>query len=123
MRRDTVAHDRDQLGVNLVLVLLVVALELVKLDQHDGLLRGEVAPERFANVRNERDHDREGLGSERQVLRGDIFQAGGAHRAGAEYDLTRPGVEGFEELDDARHGVRREEAKVNDDLEVVDKEV
>ena len=123
MCRDTVAHDRNQLGVNLVLVLLVVPLELVKLDQHDGLLRGEVAPKRFANVRNEGDHNREGLGSECQVLCGDIFQAGGAHRAGAEYDLTRPGVEGFEELDDARHGVRRKEAKVNDHFKVVDKKV
>ena len=122
MCRYTVAHDRNQLGVNLVLVLLVVSLELVKLDQHDSLLRGEVAPKRFADIGNKGDHDRERLRSESQVLGGDVFQAGGAHRAGTKYDLTRPGVEGFEELDDTRHGVRREEAKVHDNFEVVDKE-
>ena len=82
MRRNTVAHDRNQLGVNLVLVLLIVALELVKLDQHDSLLRGEVSPKRFANIRYEGNHDREGLRSERQMLGGDVFQARGAHRAG-----------------------------------------
>ena len=61
MRRETVTHDGDQLGVNLVLVLLVVSLELVELNEHDGLLRGEVPPERLAHVRDERDYDREGL--------------------------------------------------------------
>ena len=82
MRRNTVAHDRNQLGVNFVLVFLIVALELVELDQHDSLLRGEVAPKCFANIRYESDHDREGLRSERQMLGGDVFQASGAHRAG-----------------------------------------
>ena len=122
MRRNTVAHNRNQLGVNFVLVLLIVTLQLVKLDQHDGLLRGEVPPKGFANVRNEGDHDREGLRSERQVLSGNIFKAGGPHRAGTEYDLTGPGIESFEKLDDARHGIRRKEAKVHDNFEVVDKE-
>ena len=82
MCRNTVAHDRNQLGVNLILVLLIVTLELVKLDQHDCLLRGKVAPKRFADIRYEGDHDREGLRSERQMLGGDVFQASGAHRAG-----------------------------------------
>ena len=100
MRCNTVAHDRNQLGVNLVLVLLIVALELVELDQHDSLLRREVAPKCFANIRYEGDHDREGLRSERQMLGGDVLQAGGAHRAGTKYDLTRPGIECFEKLDD-----------------------
>ena len=122
MRRNTIAHDRDQLGVNLVLVLLIVTLELVELDQHDSLLRGEVAPKRFANIWYEGDHDREGLRSERQMLGSDVFQAGGTHRASTQYDLTRPGIEGFEELDDTRHRVCREEAKVHDHFEVVDKE-
>ena len=122
MCRYTIAHDRNQLGVDLVLVLLVVSLELVKLDQHDSLLRGEVAPKRFADIRNKGDHDREGLRSERQVFGGNVFQASGAHCASTEYDLTRPGVESFEKLDDTRHGVCREEAKVHDNFEVVDKE-
>lgn len=82
MRRNAVAHDCNQLGMNLVLVLLIVALELVELDQHDSLLRGEVAPKRFTNIRCEGDHDRQGLRSERQMLGSDVFQAGGAHRAG-----------------------------------------
>lgn len=57
MRGETVTHDGDQLGVYLVLVLLIVALELVKLNEHDGLLRGEVPPERLAHVRDDRNYD------------------------------------------------------------------
>ena len=66
-----VAHDGDELGVNLILVLLVVALELVEFDEHDGLLWVEMAAERFADVRDERDHNRECLRSERcaKILR------------------------------------------------------
>lgn len=56
------------------------------------------------------------------MLGGNIFQAGGAHRAGTEYDLTGPGVESFEEFNDTRHRVGREEAKVHDNFEVIDKE-
>ena len=61
MRREPVAHDGDELGVDLVLVLLVVPLELVELDEHHRLLRAQVPPERLADVRDERDHDRERL--------------------------------------------------------------
>ena len=108
--------------MNFVLVLLVVTLKLVKLDEHDSLLWGEVAPKRFADIRDEGDHDRERLRSERQVLSSNIFQACRAHRASTEYDLTRPRVESFEKLDDTRHRVRGEEAKVHDYFKVVDKE-
>jgi hypothetical protein len=71
MRRNTVARDRNQLDVNLVLVFLTVALELIEHDQHDSLLWGEVAPKTFREytvLRYEGDHDREGLRSERQML-------------------------------------------------------
>ena len=61
MRCKTVTHNRDQLGMDLVLVLLVVTLEFVKFDQHDRLLRGEVAPKGLANIGYESDDDREGL--------------------------------------------------------------
>ena len=61
MRPNMVAHDRNQLGVNFALVFLITTLELVKLDQHDSLLWGEAAPKHFANIRNEGDHDQEGL--------------------------------------------------------------
>jgi hypothetical protein len=121
MRRKTVAHNRNQLSMDLVLVLLIVALELVKLDQHDRLLRGEVAPKRFANIGYEGDDDREGLRSEREVFGGNVLEAGRAHRTGTKYDLTRPGVEGFEELDDSRHRIRREQAQVYDYSEIVRK--
>jgi len=40
----------------------------------------------------------------------------------AENDLTRTGVEGLEELDDARHRICREQAEVDDHFEVVSKE-
>lgn len=60
----TIAHDGDELGVNFVLMLLVVALELVELGEHDGLLGVEVTTKGFADVGDERDHDGEGLGGE-----------------------------------------------------------
>src|SRR6267142_552149 len=50
---------------------------------------------------------------------GDILEAGGTHRTGTKHDLTCSGVEGFEEFDDARHCVRREEAEVDDHFEIV----
>lgn len=85
MDRETVAHDGDELRVNLVLVLLKVlqgikglqgsqqkceslgeegetdALELVELDQHDGLLGTEMSPNGLSDVGDEGDHDRERL--------------------------------------------------------------
>jgi hypothetical protein len=36
--------------------------------------------------------------------------------------LTRPGVEGFEELDDTRHRVRREKAEVYDHFDIIGKQ-
>jgi hypothetical protein len=56
------------------------------------------------------------------VLGGDVLQAGGAHRTSAEYDLTRPGVEGFQELDDTRHRVRRGKTEVYDYFDIIGKE-
>ena len=122
VRRETVTHDCDQLGVNFVLVFLVVAFKLVKLNEHDGLLRGEVPPERLAHVRDERDHDRKGLRGQGEVFRGDVLQTSRAHCTRAENDLTRPRVKGLEELDDARHCICREKAKVDDHFEVVGNE-
>ncbi len=69
----------DQLGVDRVLVLLVVALEFVKLNEYDSLVLGEMLPERLADVRDEHDCDRGGLRGEGKVLRGDIFQTSRAH--------------------------------------------
>ena len=57
VRRQAVAHDGDELRVDLVLVLLVVALELVELYEHNGLLRVEVSPESLTHVGNECDHN------------------------------------------------------------------
>jgi len=56
------------------------------------------------------------------VLSGNVLEAGRAHRTSAEYDLTRPGVEGFEELDDTRHRVRREKAEIHDHFDIIGKE-
>jgi len=56
------------------------------------------------------------------VLGGNALEAGGAHHTSAEYDLTCPRVEGFVELDDARHRVRREKAEVYDHLDINGKE-
>ena len=117
MRCKTVAHNRDQLGTDLVLVLLVVALEFVD-DQHDRLLRREVPPKGLANIGYESDGNREGLRGEREVFGGDVLEACGTHRTGTKYDLTCPGVEGLGELGDARHRVRREEAEVDDHFEI-----
>lgn len=50
--------------MNLVLVLLVIPLELVELSKHDRLFRVEVSTDAFTDVRDEGDHDREGLGGE-----------------------------------------------------------
>ena len=56
------------------------------------------------------------------MLRGDILQTSRAHRARPENDLTRPGVEGFEKLDNTRHRICREQAEVDDHFEVVSEE-
>jgi len=40
MHRETVTHDCYQFRVDLILMLLVVALEFIKLNENDGLLRG-----------------------------------------------------------------------------------
>jgi len=56
------------------------------------------------------------------VLGGDVLEAGGVHRTSAEYDLTRPGVEGFVELDDTRHRVRLEKAEIHDHFDIIGKE-
>lgn len=56
------------------------------------------------------------------MLCGDVFQTSRAHRARAKNDLARSGVEGLEELDDARHRICREQAQVDDHLEVVSQE-
>ena len=61
MRRQPVAHDRNKLRMNLILVLLVVPLELVELDEHDRLLLAQMSPERLPDVGDERDHNRERL--------------------------------------------------------------
>jgi hypothetical protein len=50
--------------MNLVLMLLVISLELVELSKHDRLFRVEVSTDAFADVGDEGDHDREGLGGE-----------------------------------------------------------
>lgn len=122
MSCETVAHYRDQLRVNLVLVLLIIALELVKLNEHDRLLRGEVPPEGLANVGYERDDNRKRLRGERKVLRGDVFETSGAHCTGSKNDLTRPGVESLEKLNDARHRVCCEQAEVDNHFEIVREE-
>ncbi len=51
MCSETLTRGGDQLGVDLALVLLVVALQLVKLNGHDGPLWGEALPERLAHAR------------------------------------------------------------------------
>ena len=82
MGTEAVAHDRNQLLVDLILVLLVVLqggkaaqyprhprrrkgdtdpFELVELDEHDGLLRAQMPPERLPDVRDERDNNRQRL--------------------------------------------------------------
>lgn len=81
-----------------------------------------MSPKRFANIWYDGDHNRERLRCQREVLGSDVLEAGGAHRTSAEYDLTRPGVEGFEELDDTRHRVRREKAEVHDHFNIIGKE-
>ena len=57
MHCQAITHDGDQFGMNLVLMLLIVALELVKLGKHHRLSCAEVPPDRFPNVRNERYDD------------------------------------------------------------------
>jgi hypothetical protein len=81
-----------------------------------------VAPKRFVDIGYEGDDDREGLRSEREVFGGNVLEAGRAYRTCTKYDLTRPGAEGFEELDDSRHRIRREQAQVYDHFEIVRKE-
>ena len=53
VRRQAVTHDRNELCVDLVLVLLVVPLELIEFDEHHGLLLAQVSPECFSDVRDE----------------------------------------------------------------------
>lgn len=45
-------------------MLLVISLELVKLCQHNSLLRIEVSSDKFSNVGDERDHNGECLRGE-----------------------------------------------------------
>jgi hypothetical protein len=54
-------HDCSQLGVNLVLVLLIVVLELIECNQHDSLLQGEVVPKHFVNIWCKGNHNCKGL--------------------------------------------------------------
>jgi hypothetical protein len=113
-----------RLSIHLIVLRLLIcaARRSPKVGQHDRLLRGEVAPKRFADIGYEGDDGREGLRSEREVFGGNVLEDGRAHRTCAKYDLTRPGVEHFEEFDDTRHGVRREQAQVYDHFEIVRKE-
>ena len=64
MHLQTIAHNRNQFRMNLVLVLLIIPLQLVEFDEHDGLLRVEMTTESLSNVGNEGNHDRQSLRSE-----------------------------------------------------------
>lgn len=82
MGTQAVTHDRDQLLVDLILVLLVVLqggktaqyprhprrrkgdtypFQLVELDKHDRLFLAQMPPERLPDVRDERDNNRQRL--------------------------------------------------------------
>jgi len=83
MRTQSVTHDGHELGVDLVLMLLIILykreesfdqpnaghflirktdpLELVKFYQHDSLLLTKMASERFSNIWDEFEHDRQRL--------------------------------------------------------------
>lgn len=61
VRTQSLAHNRNELRVDLVLMFLIIPLEFVKFDKHDCLFRVEMATEVFSDVRNERDHHAERL--------------------------------------------------------------
>jgi len=53
MDTQSLAHNSNELRVDLVLVLLIIPLELVEFNQHDSLFRVEMASEGFSDVWDE----------------------------------------------------------------------
>jgi hypothetical protein len=111
MHCQSISHDGDELGMYFVLMLLVISLELVKLDEHHGLFRIEMPSKRLADVRNEIDHDRQRLGGEGKVLGRDILQAGRAHRTCAENDLTCSRIKLLQHRESDDWRIRQKERK------------
>lgn len=89
MDLEAVAHDSDKLEVDLVLMLLVVALELVELGEHDGLLGVEMTTKGLADVGDERDHDGEGLGGEGCFVTRKISARGSVTEEATDRDVWR----------------------------------
>jgi hypothetical protein len=50
MGTESLAHNSNELCMDLVLMFLIIPLELVKFDQHDSLFRVEMTPEGFTDV-------------------------------------------------------------------------